>query len=166
MANTNYSMYQAALALFTAAPQATVTPAQLVATMGPVGMAMAPASKQAWKLGTLGFDITANKDGRNVVSYTMVSAPAQAPAQKAVAAAKPKAPKVAKVKAPKVVAPQVAVAKAAAAKKSPTAKKKASATTVASPAMTDAELAAAASAVDIGDINELDDRSDLPDFLR
>jgi hypothetical protein len=161
MANTNYNMYQAALALFTAAPQQTVTPAQLVATMGPVGMAMAPASKQAWKLGTLGFDITANKDGRNVVSYTMVSAPAQAPAQKAVAAAKPKAPKVAKVKAPKVVAPPV-VAKAAV-KKSPTAKK------VAAPAaavMTDADIAAAAASVDIGDINELDDRSDLPDFLR
>lgn len=164
MANTNYSMYQAALALFTAAPQATVTPAQLVATMGPVGMAMAPASKQAWKLGTLGFDITANKDGRNVVSYTMVSAPANAPAQKAVAAAKPKAPKVAKkVKAPKVVAPKV-VAKAAAAKKSPTAKKTAAVT--AAPVMTDSDIAAAAASVDIGDINELDDRSDLPDFLR
>jgi hypothetical protein len=163
MANTNYSMYQAALALFTAAPQATVTPAQLVATMGPVGMAMAPASKQAWKLGTLGFDITANKDGRNVVSYTMVSAAANAPAQKAVAAAKPKAPKVAKVKAPKVVAPKV-VAKAASAK-SPTAKKTAK---VAAPivTVTDADIAAAAASVDIGDINELDDRSDLPDFLR
>lgn len=163
MANTNYNMYQAALALFNSAPQATVTPAQLVATMSPVGMAMAPASKHAWKLGTLGFDITANKDGRNVVSYTMVSAPAQAPAQKAVAVKKAKAPK-----APKASAKAPAtVAKAAAAKgnkKSPTAKK--AATVTAAPAMTQAELEAAASAVDIGDVNELDDRSDLPEFLR
>lgn len=160
MANTNYNMYQAALALFTSAPQATVTPAQLVATMGPVGMAMAPASKQAWKLGTLGFDITANKDGRNVVSYTMVSAPASAPAQKAVAVKKAKTPKASKpVKTP------TTVAKAAASKgkKSPTAKKTVAA---AAPAMTQAELEAAASAVDIGDVNELDDRSDLPEFLR
>mgnify|MGYP003417617595 FL=1 len=159
MANTNYNMYQAALALFTSAPQATVTPAQLVATMGPVGMAMAPASKQAWKLGTLGFDITANKDGRNVVSYTMVSAPASAPAQKAVAVKKAKTPK-----APKPVkTPTVAKAAASKGKKSPTAKKTVAA---AAPAMTQAELEAAASAVDIGDVNELDDRSDLPEFLR
>lgn len=162
MANTNYNMYQAALALFTAAPQATVTPDQLVKTMGPVGMAMAPASKHAWKLGTLGFDITANKDGRNVVSYTMVSAPAQAPAQKAVAAKKVKAPKVTKTPKPATVA-KAAAAKKTKAAKSPTAKKT---TAVAAPAMSDADIAAAAASVDIGDINELDDRSDLPDFLR
>ena len=165
MANTNYNMYQAALALFNAAPQKTVTPAQLVATMGAVGMAQAPASKQAWKLGTLGFTITANKDGRNVVSYTMLAVGA-APAQKAVAAAKTakvKAPKVAKVKAAKVKAPLVQVAKAAASK-SPTAKKKVQAPAAA--VMTDADIAAAAASIDIGDINELDDRSDLPDFLR
>ena len=52
-----------------------------------------------------------------------------------------------------------------AAKKSPTSKK--TAAVVAAPAaMTDADIAAAAASVDIGDINELDDRSDLPDFLR
>lgn len=120
MANTHVEVYNAAMALFTA--NATVTPDQLVKTLGPVSMAMAPASKHAWALKKLGFDIQANKNGREVVSYTMLTAPAAAPVGKPVKAAKPvKAPKPQKVaktpsKAPKPTTP-VAVA---AAKSSPT----------------------------------------------
>ena len=158
MSNVKLRIYTAAMNMFNAAPQKTVTPTQLTAALG----ADAPASKHAWFLKSMGFSVQANKDGRNVVSYTMLAAPATAPAAPA-----PKAVKQAKVKTPKApVAPKAkaqapaAVAKAAA-KKSPTAKK-----AKAAPAMTDADLQAAAASVDIADVNELDDRSDLPDFLR
>ena len=58
-----------------------------------------------------GFKITANKDGRKVVSYTMIAEPAnaadlRAQTPKAAKAPKAAAPKVAK--APKVVAPKAA----------------------------------------------------------
>jgi predicted component of type VI protein secretion system len=88
---------------------------------------MAPASKHAWALKKLGFDIQANKNGREVVSYTMLTAPAVAPVGKPVKAAKPvKAPKPQKVakapaKAPKPIAP---LAVAAAKKASPTKARK------------------------------------------
>jgi hypothetical protein len=101
------------MALFTA--NATVTPSQLVATLGPVSMAQAPASKHAWALKKIGFDIQANKDGREVVSYTMLSAPATAPVAKAVksSTAAPKASNkpTKAVKAPKPTAAPVAAAK-------------------------------------------------------
>lgn len=124
MANTHVEVYNAAMALFTA--NATVTPDQLVKALGPVSMAMAPASKHAWALKKLGFDIQANKNGREVVSYTMLTAPSVAPVGKPVKAPKPaKAPKPQKAakapnKAPKPATP-VAVA---AAKSSPTKARK------------------------------------------
>lgn len=124
MANTHVEVYNAAMAMFTA--NATVTPEQMTKTLGPVSMAMAPASKHAWALKRLGFDIQANKNGREVVSYTMLAAPASAPTGKPVKAAKPaKAPKPQKIaksptKAPKPTSP-VAVA---AAKSSPTKPRK------------------------------------------
>ena len=66
-----------------------------------------------------GFKITANKDGRKVVSYTMIAEPAnaadlRAQTPKAAKAPKAAAPKVAK--APKVVAPKAAKAPAKSAK--------------------------------------------------
>mgnify|MGYP003339459261 FL=1 len=66
-----------------------------------------------------GFTITANKDGRKVVSYTMIAEPAnaadlRAQTPKAAKAPKAAAPKVAK--APKVVAPKAAKAPAKSAK--------------------------------------------------
>ena len=115
MANTHVEVYNAAMALFTA--NATVTPDQLVKTLGPVSMAMAPASKHAWALKKLGFDIQANKNGREVVSYTMLTAPASAPVGKPVKAPKPQKVAKAPTKAPKPTTP---VAVAAAKKSSPT----------------------------------------------
>lgn len=58
-----------------------------------------------------GFNITAQKDGRKVVSYTMIAEPANAADLRSMTpkAPKTKAPKIAKVKAPvtpKVVAPK------------------------------------------------------------
>ena len=66
-----------------------------------------------------GFKIVANKDGRRVVSYTMIAEPAnaadlRAQTPKAAKAPKAAAPKVAK--APKVVAPKAAKAPAKSAK--------------------------------------------------
>ena len=66
-----------------------------------------------------GFTITANKDGRKVVSYTMIAEPAnaadlRAQTPKAAKATKAAAPKVAK--APKVAAPKAAKAPAKSAK--------------------------------------------------
>lgn len=155
MSNVKFRIYTDALALFNSATAKTVTPTELSKALG----ADTPASKHAWFLKSLGFEVQANKDGRNVVSYTMIAAPASAPAvavKKTAAAAKPKAaPKAKAVSAPAPVA----------AKKSPTkAKKPAVAATPA--VMTDADIASAASAIDIADVNELDDRSDLPDYLR
>jgi hypothetical protein len=126
----------------------------------------APASKQAWCLKKLGFVIQANKDGRAVVSYTLLTAPATAPAQK-IAAAKP-APKVktAKPSAPKMkpVVQQVT----AAAKKSPTAKKGLAPAETAAKLMAirQAKEDAMADGAGIADIDELDTRDDLPDNLR
>ena len=57
-----------------------------------------------------GFKITANKDGRKVVSYTMIAEPDNAADLRA---ATPKAPKAKAVKAPKIAAPKVAKASAA-----------------------------------------------------
>ena len=50
-----------------------------------------------------GFKITANKDGRKVVSYTMIAEPDNAADLRA---ATPKAPKAKAVKAPKIAAPK------------------------------------------------------------
>ena len=54
-----------------------------------------------------GFTITANKDGRKVVSYTMIAEPANAAELRA---AQPKAPKAKVAKAPKVKAPKANIA--------------------------------------------------------
>jgi hypothetical protein len=155
MSNVKLRIYTDALALFNAATAKTVTPTDLSKTLG----ADTPASKHAWFLKSLGFEIQANKDGRNVVSYTMLAAPDTPPAvavKKTAPVAKPKAaPKAKAVSAPAPVA----------AKKSPTKAKK-PAVAAAAPVMTDADIASAASAIDIADVNELDDRSDLPDYLR
>lgn len=188
MANVKFKIYTKAMEVFKDAKQATVTPTQLTTAMGDG----ASASKTVWFLKKLGFNIQANKTGREVVSYTLLGAPDAAPEQKAlkVAEAKkpkapkaPKAPKVTKAapaKAPKKPTPAVTVTQAAASKpKSPTARKetgqKVGGTRRVAGAkngheeraiMTEHELQAAAAAVDMGDVNELDDRSDLPEYLR
>ena len=54
-----------------------------------------------------GFTITANKDGRKVVSYTMIAEPANAAELRA---AQPKAPKAKVAKTPKVKAPKANIA--------------------------------------------------------
>lgn len=175
MANTKVEVYNAAMALFTA--NATVTPSQLVAALGPVSMAMAPASKQAWALKKLGFDIQANKNGREVVSYTMLSAPATAPVAKPVKAAKTaKTATVKAVKAPKATATATATAAAAkpsrkataAARKSPTVKygpaNKTGRSEFADGRNTDVSVIT--EGTEVADVNELDDRSDLPEYLR
>lgn len=179
MANTKVEVYNAAMALFTA--NATVTPSQLVAALGPVSMAMAPASKQAWALKKLGFDIQANKDGREVVSYTMLSAPAAAPVAKPVKAAKSAKTAAATtttktVKAPKASATATATAAAAkpsrkataAARKSPTVKygpaNKTGRSEFADGRNTDVSVIT--EGTEVADVNELDDRSDLPEYLR
>lgn len=177
MANTKVEVYNAAMALFTA--NATVTPSQLVAALGPVSMAMAPASKQAWALKKLGFDIQANKDGREVVSYTMLSAPATAPVAKPVKAAKSaKTAATTKktVKAPKAAPTATATAAAAkplrkataAARKSPTVKygsaNKTGRSEFADGRNTDVSVIT--EGTEVADVNELDDRSDLPEYLR
>lgn len=177
MANTKVEVYNAAMALFTA--NATVTPSQLVAALGPVSMAMAPASKQAWALKKLGFDIQANKDGREVVSYTMLSAPATAPVAKPVKAAKSaKTATVKAAKAPKAAATASATASAAAAKpsrkataaarKSPTVKygpaNKTGRSEFADGRNTD--FVPYTEGTEVADVGELDDRSDLPEYLR
>lgn len=96
----------------------TVTPSEIDKHVN-VG---AYSSKHVWFLRKLGFGIDATKDGRTVVSYTLVSEPANAAeirAGKPKKAPKVKAPKVAKApKAKAVKAPKVAkTAKAAPAKK-------------------------------------------------
>lgn len=83
------------------------------------------ASKHVWYLRKLGFEFTIQKDKRKVVSYTLISEPANAEsirntvhgaARRAAKSAAPKTPKVAKQKiAKKTAAP---VAKKVAAKKS------------------------------------------------
>ena len=164
--STDFEFYTKAMALFSTAKSKTVTPTQMVDAL----VVNAPASKQAWCLKKLGFVIQANKEGRAVVSYTMLSAPAAAPAQK-IAAAKP-APKVKTVKpsAPKM--PKQAPSSTgvtAAAKKSPTAKKKGLAPAEAAAklmAIRQAKDDAMADGAGIADIDELDDRADLPDTLR
>lgn len=179
MANTKVEVYNAAMALFTAC-NTTVTPSQLVAALGPVSMAMAPASKQAWALKKLGFDIQANKDGREVVSYTMLSAPATAPVAKPVKAAakavKTTATTTKTVKAPKAAVTATATAAAAkpsrkataAARKSPTVKygpaNKTGRSEFADGRNTD--VAVITEGTEVADVNELDDRSDLPEYLR
>lgn len=76
------------------------------------------ASKHIWFLGKLGFTFDIKKEGRSVLSYTMIAEPANAadirncvtaakPAKPAKAAAKPKAVKVAKPKAAKPVKAKV-----------------------------------------------------------
>lgn len=83
---------------------ATVTPTEINAHVGTGDY----AAKYVSFLNTrYGFNITANKDGRRVVSYTVVAEPANAAdlrgAQpKAPKVKAPKAAKVAKVKAPKI----------------------------------------------------------------
>ena len=94
----------------------TVTPAEINAHVGTGEY----AAKYVSFLNTrYGFTITANKDGRKVVSYTMIAEPAnaadlRAQTPKAAKAPKAAAPKVAK--APKVVAPKAAKAPAKSAK--------------------------------------------------
>lgn len=74
----------------------TVTPAEINDHVGTGDY----AAKYVSFLNTrYGFTITANKDGRKVVSYTMIAEPANAAELRA---AQPKAPKVKAVKAPKV----------------------------------------------------------------
>ncbi len=119
MANTNVNVYNAAMTLF--ASGETVTPSQLVATLGPVSMAQAPASKHVWALKKLGFDIQANKDGREVVSYTMLAAPASPPVAKAVKSSGAPAKAPAAAKPTKPAAAPVAAAKPTK-RKSPTVK--------------------------------------------
>ena len=144
-------MYTKALVLFDGAKQKTVSPSKMVAALG----TDAPASKHAWFLKSLGFTLLANKDGRAVVSYTMLSAPKNPPAVKATATAK--TPKAAKPSAPKVkTAPAVATAAAKKTKKSPTARK--ANVTAATTEPFDDDV--------MEDINQLDDRSDLPEFMR
>lgn len=163
--STDFDFYTKAMKLFSTAKLKTVTPTQMVDAL----VVNAPASKQAWCLKKLGFVIQANKDGRAVVSYTLLTAPASAPAQK-VAAAKP-APKAKTVKPSKPVlksktAPAVAVT--AAAKKSPTAKKGLTPADAAAKLMSirQAKDDAMADGAGIADIDELDTRDDLPDNLR
>lgn len=74
----------------------TVTPAEINAHVGTGDY----AAKYVSFLNTrYGFTITANKDGRKVVSYTMIAEPANAADLRG---ATPKAPKAKAVKAPKV----------------------------------------------------------------
>lgn len=173
MTNVKFEIYTKATDLFKGAKQKTVTPTELQNTLGKE----APASKHAWFLKSLGFTLQANKDGRNVVSYTLLSAPAKAPEVKVAAvkvAKKPKVAKVAKAKTTKTTvakkAPATTGASVAAAKKptkkSPTARKANVTAATPEPVMTEAELTSAAAGVDIADVNELDDRSDLPEHLR
>ena len=98
-----------------------VTPADINAHVGTGDY----AAKYVSFLNTrYGFTITAQKDGRKVVSYTLIAEPANAADLRSMTpkAAKTKAPKVAKVKAPviasKPVAPKVKAPKKVSAKKS------------------------------------------------
>ena len=181
MANTNVNVYNAAMTLF--ASGETVTPSQLVATLGPVSMAQAPASKHVWALKKLGFDIQANKDGREVVSYTMLAAPASPPVAKPVKAASKKVAKAPKTKpapaakATTASAGVTATAAAskpakAAARKSPTSPtvKYGSANKTGRSELADGRISGMSIveelSSEIADVNELDDRSDLPEYLR
>lgn len=155
MANTNVNVYNAAMAMFEA--DKTVSPSQMVSTLGPVSMAQAPASKHVWALKKLGFDIQPVKNGREVVGYTLISAPIQAPTGKPVKAAATKAPKAAAT--PKQPKTPAAAAPVAARKKSPTK------ATKFGPANKTGRSEIISEGTEFSEMNELDDRSDLNDVL-
>lgn len=165
MANTKVEVYNAAMAMF--GTSATVVPSELVRVLGPVSMAQAPASKHVWALKKLGFDIQANKNGREVVSYTLISAPGAAPASKPVKSATKPVKQPAPAKQPKAPAPKPAkaasaapvVAKAAARKSTPTKYGPANKTGRSE------IISEGSDGSEIADVNELDDRADLQDVI-